>query len=231
MSDYQIKYQEIKGSLVLLLQQNNLLKQQLKEANESVLEKQYLKESWTKEVQKVQNTINQLSYDNQNFQQENEQLIKNCQEFSYLIQQQVDQIITLKEQNEKLIIQLDQSRQSDLQKDTTIKQQKEEFNKQLALQQSQHFDEIKKIQSIIENQSQLIKSFEKLNEIEKLDTQNSFYQQQMVVEDQMMELRNRNIILTNKINEEKQKYDQLFKQHKDEILKLQGNYFLIMKKQ
>ncbi|CAD8101689.1 unnamed protein product [Paramecium sonneborni] len=222
MSDYQIKYQEIKGSLALLLQQNNSLKQQLKEANEEILEKQQLKEEWAQEVQRVQDTIYQLSYDNQNLQDENQQLNKDCQEFSNLIEQQIEQITTLKQQNEKLITQLDQSRQSNLNKEITIKQQKEEFNKQLEQQQSLHFEEIKKLQGIIDNQSGLISSYEKLNEIEKLDTQNSFYQQQMAVEDQLMELKNKNVILTNKINEEKQKYDQLFEQHKDEVLKLQG---------
>ncbi|CAD8199717.1 unnamed protein product [Paramecium pentaurelia] len=222
MSDYQIKYQEIKGSLALLLQQNHILKQQLKEASQEVQEKQYLKEEWAQEVQKIQETIHQLSYDNQNLQQENEQLIRDYQESSFLNEQQIEQITILKQQNEKLLIQLDESKQQNLQKDITIKQQRDEFNKQLEKQQSLHYDEIKKLQGIIDNQSGLIQSYEKLNEIEKVDTQNSFYQQQMVVEDQMMELKNRNIILTNKINEEKLKYDQLYEQHKDEVMKLQG---------
>ncbi|CAK95125.1 unnamed protein product (macronuclear) [Paramecium tetraurelia] len=222
MSDYQIKYQEIKGSLALLLQQNYILKQQLKEATQEVQEKLQLKEEWAQEVQRVQETIHQLAYDNQNYQQENEQLSRENQESQYVIEQQIEQITTLKQQNETLLLQLDESRQQNLQKEITIKQQRDEFNKQLEKHQSQHYEEIKKLQGIIDNQSGLIQSYEKLNEIEKLDTQNSFYQQQMAIEDQMIELKNRNIILTNKINEEKQKYEQLYEQHKDEVTKLQG---------
>lgn len=39
MADYQTKYQEIKKSLEILMQQNNSLKLQLKEAQNELLEK------------------------------------------------------------------------------------------------------------------------------------------------------------------------------------------------
>ncbi|CAD8188298.1 unnamed protein product [Paramecium octaurelia] len=222
MSDYQIKYQEIKGSLAILMQQNNALKQQLKEACEELQEKQMLKEEWAEEVQRVSETINQLQNENYNLQQENDQLQRNCSESKYLIEQQIDQITILKDQNEKLANQLDQCRQQNLQKELHIKQLRDDSIKQIEQLQQSQLEEIKKLQGIIDNQSGLIQSYEKLNEIEKQDSQHIKQQHQIQFEDQLIELKNRNLILQSKINEEKQKYDLLYEQHRDEVQKLQS---------
>ncbi|CAD8103960.1 unnamed protein product [Paramecium sonneborni] len=222
MSDYQIKYQEIKGSLAILMQQNNALKQQLKEACEELQEKQLLKEEWAEEVQRVSETIHLLQSENANLLQENEHLNRNCLESKYLIEQQIEQITILKDQNDKLVVQLDQCRQQNLQKELIIKQQRDDNIKQIEQLQQQYNEEIKKLQGIIDNQNGLIQSYEKLNEIDKQDQQHYKQQNQIQFEDQFIELKNRNLILQNKINDEKQKYDQLYEQHRDEVQKLQS---------
>lgn len=57
MADYQTKYEEIKGSFALLMQQNNSLKQQLKDAYEELQEKSKLKDEWSEEIDRIQETI------------------------------------------------------------------------------------------------------------------------------------------------------------------------------
>ncbi|KAM3142395.1 hypothetical protein pb186bvf_005552 [Paramecium bursaria] len=87
MADYQTKYQEIKGSLSILMQQNNILKQQLKEAYEELNEKNILKEEWQLELQKVSEKIQNLQNENDCLIQELEQLDSKCQEQKNLINQ------------------------------------------------------------------------------------------------------------------------------------------------